>query len=119
MFACRYGDKSINEMKIACERIYKLGSKNVLIKGGHLDGDAVDVLYDGEEFYVFKDRRINSRNTHGTGCTLSSAIASNLALGYSIYESVENSKRYIRGAIENSFSIGHGVGPLNHFYMFK
>ncbi|KRQ87634.1 Hydroxymethylpyrimidine/phosphomethylpyrimidine kinase [Caloramator mitchellensis] len=111
--------KNINEMKEACQRIHKLGAKNVLVKGGHLDDDAIDVLFDGKEFYYFKGQRINTINTHGTGCTLSSAIASNLALGYPVPDAIKNSKEYIQRAIENSFSIGHGVGPVDHLYAFR
>lgn len=108
--------ENIEEMKIAAKGIYNLGCKNVLIKGGHLKEEAVDVLYDGENYYSFNTERIHTKNTHGTGCTLSSAIASNLALGHNINTAVKNSKDYITTAIEHSFSIGHGVGPTNHFY---
>ncbi|MCX7903405.1 MAG: bifunctional hydroxymethylpyrimidine kinase/phosphomethylpyrimidine kinase [Caloramator sp.] len=111
--------KNIEDMEKACKIIYEFGAENVLVKGGHLDGEPIDVLYDGREFTYFKGKRIKSQNTHGTGCTLSSAIASNLALGYSIADSVKRSKEYIQGAIENSFSIGCGVGPLDHFYRFR
>lgn len=67
-------------------------------------------------FFEYKTKFINTKNTHGTGCTLSSAIASNLALGRKMNEAVENAKKYIQGAIENSLDLGHGAGPLNHFY---
>jgi hydroxymethylpyrimidine/phosphomethylpyrimidine kinase len=107
---------NIDEMVLAAKEIHKLGPKYVLIKGGHLEGKAVDVLYDGADITFLETERINTKNTHGTGCTLSSAIAANLALGFSIVESVKNAKEYITIAIENSLEIGKGVGPTNHFY---
>ena len=108
--------KTIGQMeKAACE-IYKLGCKNVLIKGGHMDIDAVDVLYDGSDLIHYYSERINTKNTHGTGCTLSSAIASNLALGLNIKDAVKAAKEYITIAIRHSLDIGQGVGPTNHFY---
>lgn len=108
--------ETISDMEKAAKIIYNMGPKNVLIKGGHLTGDATDVLYDGKNFVYLKNERINTKNTHGTGCTLSSSIASNLALGMNIKEAVENAKKYITTAIEHSLSIGHGSGPTNHFY---
>ncbi|MFW6028637.1 MAG: bifunctional hydroxymethylpyrimidine kinase/phosphomethylpyrimidine kinase [Halanaerobiales bacterium] len=111
---------SIKDMETAGKAIYTLGAKNVLIKGGHLlsktNGVAIDVLYDGKMYYYFKHPIIETKNTHGTGCTLSSAIASNLALGYSTNKSVQLAKNYITTAIKHSLSIGKGVGPTNHFY---
>lgn len=107
---------NVEDMKKAAKAIFDLGCKNVLVKGGHLEDEAVDILYDGKEYYSFNTERIHTKNTHGTGCTLSSSIASNMALGYPINTSVKNAKDYITTAIEHSFSIGHGVGPTNHFY---
>lgn len=111
--------KTIDDMKSAAQQIYKMGAKNVLIKGGHYNGDPIDLLFAGDEFYSFNGRRINTKNTHGTGCTLSSAIAANLAKDNDIYDAVKLSKIYISKAIENSLEIGKGSGPLNHFYNFK
>lgn len=108
--------KTLQDMEKACTEIYKLGCKSVLLKGGHMEGEAIDVLYDGKEIYHFHCERIQTKNTHGTGCTLSSAITSNLALGFSMNEAVKNAKNYITTAIINSLDIGHGVGPTNHFY---
>ena len=93
-----------------------MGPKYVLMKGGHLEGDCVDVLIGKDMFEVFKGERINRKNTHGTGCTISSAITSHLALGYDRKESIRLSKEYITEAIKYSFDIGHGVGPVHHFY---
>ena len=107
---------SIEEMEKAARMIFEMGPRNVLLKGGHLDDDATDILFDGTGISVLKSKRIDTRNTHGTGCTLSAAIASNLAKGYSVAEAVALAKEYITIAIENSLSIGKGVGPTNHFY---
>ncbi|MPN37726.1 Hydroxymethylpyrimidine/phosphomethylpyrimidine kinase [bioreactor metagenome] len=93
-----------------------MGAKNVLIKGGHLEYDATDLLFDGEKITLLHSDRIETKNTHGTGCTLSSAIAANLAKGKSVEEAVETAKKYITVAIEHSLEIGKGVGPTNHFY---
>ncbi|WP_227765566.1 bifunctional hydroxymethylpyrimidine kinase/phosphomethylpyrimidine kinase [Zhaonella formicivorans] len=109
--------RNIQEMEEAAEVIFQMGPRNVLVKGGHLDEEAVDVLFDGKEMHHYKSHRIHTKNTHGTGCTLSSAIASNLALGYSVPEAVEKAKQYITIAIEHSLAIGKGVGPTNHFYI--
>lgn len=108
--------KTVEDMEMAAKEIYKLGCKNVLLKGGHMEGEAIDVLYDGEKIYHFHSERIPTKNTHGTGCTLSSAITANLALGFSIKDAVKNAKEYITTAIMHSLDIGHGVGPTNHFY---
>ena len=90
----------------------------VLVKGGHSINDANDVLYSGESNKPvwFKGKRIDNPNTHGTGCTLSSAIASNLAKGYSLAESVKNAKEYLSGALGAMLDLGKGSGPLNHMY---
>lgn len=108
--------ETVEHMEQAAKEIYKLGCENVLLKGGHMEGEAVDVLYDGKDItYLYSDR-IHTKNTHGTGCTLSSAIAANLALGFDIKEAVKKSKEYITMAIQHSFQIGQGVGPTHHFY---
>jgi len=107
---------NIKDMVVAAKEIYKLGPKYVLIKGGHLEGKATDVLFDGEKITYFDCERINTKNTHGTGCTLSSAIAANMSLGKSINESVKIAKDYVTLAIKHSLDIGKGVGPTNHFY---
>nr|CAO85693.1 putative hydroxymethylpyrimidine kinase [Clostridium sp.] len=104
------------KMEKAAGIIMQMGPKNVLMKGGHLEGEAVDILYSKEKISYFSSQRIKTKNTHGTGCTLSSAIASNLALGYTLEESVKKAKDYIQIAIEHSLDIGKGVGPINHFY---
>ena len=86
----------------------------VLLKGGHSISDANDILYSQGEYHYFKGKRIDNPNTHGTGCTLSSAIASNLAKGYSIVQSIKRAKEYISGALEAMLDLGKGSGPVNH-----
>ncbi|WP_160685737.1 bifunctional hydroxymethylpyrimidine kinase/phosphomethylpyrimidine kinase [Clostridium sp. C2-6-12] len=108
--------KNLEDMKAAALKLLELGPKAVLVKGGHLDGEATDLLYDGKEFIVLPQERINTTHTHGTGCTLSSAIAANLAKNMTMEEAVREGKRYITIAIEHGFDLGKGVGPTNHFY---
>ncbi len=108
--------KTKEDMCDACKELIKLGCKNVLLKGGHLYGEAIDVLFNGEEFHYFTSERIDTKNTHGTGCTLSSTITANLARGLSMEEAISEAKRYITVAIKHSLDIGKGVGPTNHFY---
>lgn len=107
---------SAQDMERAAKRIFALGAKNVLIKGGHAAGDALDILFDGKEFWHFSAERIDTKNTHGTGCTFSSAIASNLALGLDLKQAVKRAKDYVTMAIGHSLSIGKGCGPTHHFY---
>ncbi|ADL06818.1 bifunctional hydroxymethylpyrimidine kinase/phosphomethylpyrimidine kinase [Thermosediminibacter oceani] len=108
--------KGVEDMERAAEKIMSYGCRAVVVKGGHLEGDAVDVFFDGREFHRLKSERIFSRNTHGTGCTFSSAIAANLALGRDLFTAVKLAKEYITGAIKNSMDIGGGAGPVHHFY---
>lgn len=108
--------KSLKQMEKAARIIYALGPKNVLVKGGHLADQATDIIFDGHDFTYLRSERIPTKNTHGTGCTLSSAIAANIANGCSIYDAVSQAKKYITVAIEHSLDIGKGVGPTNHFY---
>lgn len=103
-----------DDMKKAAIKISKSGVKNVLIKGGHRCNDATDILLSGGEFLNLPGKRIDTENTHGTGCTLSSSIASYMAKGHTIEQAVKLSKKYITKVIENSFSIGKGVGPVGH-----
>lgn len=109
---------TLEDMKKAGEIILKMGPKYVLMKGGHLEGDAIDLLMGNGVHELYESKRIDRKNTHGTGCTISSAIASHLALGHDIKQAVALSKTYITEAIENSFDIGKGVGPVHHFYKF-
>ena len=88
----------------------------MLLKGGHSVNDASDLLYDNGEYCWFEGRRISNPNTHGTGCTLSSAIAANLAKGYDLKTSVQRAKEYISGALADMMNLGHGSGPMNHAF---
>lgn len=111
-------DTNINDtvdMEKACRKLYELGPRNILVKGGHLSDRACDVLYDGNEFTYFDHRRIDNPNTHGTGCALSSAIAANYSKGFDTINAVKSAKDYITKAIAGGFSIGSGSGPVNHF----
>jgi hydroxymethylpyrimidine/phosphomethylpyrimidine kinase len=105
-----------DDMRRSAEAIRKMGPRYALVKGGHSSGDAVDVLFDGTEFYCFSAPRIDTKNTHGTGCTYSSAITSNLALGMPVTQAVRRAKGYVTGAIQNALPIGKGHGPTNHFF---
>ncbi|MFA6708220.1 MAG: bifunctional hydroxymethylpyrimidine kinase/phosphomethylpyrimidine kinase [Fusobacterium sp.] len=108
--------KTEEDMIEASKRIQKLGAKNVLMKGGHRLDNCTDILVlENGKVVKFHGIRIDTKNTHGTGCTLSSTIASLIGKGYSIEESVKIGKEYITEAIKNSFPIGHGVGPVGHF----
>ena len=111
--------KRAEDFKKAARRIVAMGAKSVVVKGGHRKGPAVDLFYDGKNFRELSARRIRTRNTHGTGCTFASAIAANLAKGKTIEEAVVKAKRYLTQAIEKSYSIGAGRGPVNHFFKTK
>jgi len=103
----------VEEMKLAARVLKDLGPRYVLVKGGHLGGQATDIFYDGESFTELVGRRIDSPNTHGAGCTLSAAIAAYVALGLEAPAAVSAAKVFVTGAIKNAQSIGRGPGPLN------
>lgn len=102
------------QMEEAAKALSKEYGCSVLIKGGHSIEDACDVLFDKGQVSWFETTKIDNPNTHGTGCTLSSAIASNLALGFDLKESVKNAKEYITSTISDGLDLGKGSGPLNH-----
>jgi len=111
----------LEQMKTAAKELLSFGSQAVLIKGGHLTGKSMDdvlQLNSQSTPFIFSELHIESQNVHGTGCTLSSAIATFLALGYEMHQAVEKAKKYVTGAIEAGKDVrtGHGSGPLNHFY---
>lgn len=108
--------RSEEDMVKAAQIIYDKFGCAVLCKGGHAKDNANDLLYENGNLYWFNGKRIKNDNTHGTGCTLSSAIAANLALGKSLKEAIEASKQYITGALEAGLNLGKGNGPLNHMY---
>lgn len=109
---------SENDMLECARSIYERFGVKVLLKGGHLENTSNDLLYDGAETWI-EGKRIDNPNTHGTGCTLSSAIASNLAMGYDMKTAVINAKKYIEGALSDMLDLGKGRGPLNHMYRLK
>lgn len=111
--------KTQSEMLDAARVISKITGNGILIKGGHLTECADDLFFlDGKEVW-FRGDRINNPNTHGTGCTLSSAIACHLALGCSMEGSIEHAKNYVTGALKDGLNLGKGSGPLNHCYHIK
>jgi hydroxymethylpyrimidine/phosphomethylpyrimidine kinase len=113
---------SLEEMKVAAQTLSAHLSRQkrvaVLVKGGHLPAEAIDVLFDGQQCHVFTTAKIGTRHTHGTGCTLSSAIAALLALGYELPEAVSRAKAYVTAAIQHAPELGKGAGPLHHFYRY-
>ncbi|MBR1589958.1 MAG: bifunctional hydroxymethylpyrimidine kinase/phosphomethylpyrimidine kinase [Acidaminococcaceae bacterium] len=113
---CGFPIKTENEMEKAAANITALGAKAVLVKGGHLEGSSADdLLFDGTQGLWLPGIRIQTGHTHGTGCTLSSALAANLAKGLSLEEAVRAGKRYVTTAIEHGIALGKGHGPTHHF----
>ena len=109
---------SIHDMELGAQKIYQKYGCAVLAKGGHGQNDANDYFYDGAGQW-FYGRRIDTANTHGTGCTLSSAIAANLAKGYDLKNSVGRAKNYLTGALSTDLNLGRGSGPLNHGFNLR
>ncbi|MDN3264415.1 bifunctional hydroxymethylpyrimidine kinase/phosphomethylpyrimidine kinase [Streptomyces sp. CSDS2] len=107
------------DLRRAAAAVLAHGPRWVLIKGGHLSGDAVDLLTDGSEEHLLRAPRHDNRHTHGTGCTLASAIACGLALGKSVPEAVTAAKEYVTGAIAAGFALGAGIGPVDHGWRFR
>jgi hydroxymethylpyrimidine/phosphomethylpyrimidine kinase len=110
---------TLEEMRRAAVAIHALGARYVVVKGGHLPASdaAIDVLYDGRDFEAFEAERVDTPNTHGTGCTFASAIAAELAKGLPVGDAVRAAKTYLTAAVRAAvdLGIGHGHGPLNHF----
>ena len=112
--------ETLDDAKRAAEIIHNFGCGSVLVKGGHLPGDrSTDVLFDDGKFTLFDEARIETKNTHGTGCTYSAAIATRLAQGLNMVEAIGAAKVYITNAIRRALDIGHGHGPTNHFYFLE
>ncbi len=109
---------NLDDMKAAAQQIYQLGTKAVLVKGGGMKGDlrGVDVWFDGQNLEILKTTNVDTTNTHGTGCTLSAAIAANLALGKDLLTAVRQAKEYVTTALQYALSIGKGQGPVGHFF---
>ena len=111
---------TIADARTAAKIIHQLGCRHVLIKGGHLqEQPGTDLLYDGRFFRMYKGEYIQTQNTHGTGCTLASAIAAHLAKGKPIADAIEAAKAYTTEAIRHSFTLGKGHGPTDHFYFLQ
>lgn len=110
---------TLDEMRAAGEKLVAMGARAVLVKGGHLPDQATDVLLVGHESRIYHAERIETRNTHGTGCTLSSAIAALLARGHNLETAIEGAKLYLLEALRSAPAIGHGAGPLNHMVQIK
>jgi hydroxymethylpyrimidine/phosphomethylpyrimidine kinase len=115
---CGFAVTDMQSMRRAARAILALGPRCVVVKGGHLHdpGSSVDLFYDGQHFEELSEKRVDSRNTHGTGCTFASAIAARLALGDAILDAVRAAKGYVSGILAASarLQIGHGHGPMNH-----
>lgn len=111
---------NLEDSSSAAKMIVDMGVTSVIVKGGHLiDNEAIDIFYDGKNFREFRSPRIETKNTHGTGCTFSSAIAAGLARGIELTDAIGKAKEYVTEAIRTNLNIGHGHGPLNHLYRLQ
>ncbi len=108
--------KTLAEMADAARALHELGASWVVIKGGHLKGDPLDLVYNGKEFFELTGKRVVTKNTHGTGCSYSAAITAGLAQGLAPMEAIKQAKKFIEWGIANSHEVGSGYGPTNHFY---
>jgi hydroxymethylpyrimidine/phosphomethylpyrimidine kinase len=111
---------SWDDMRGAAERIVALGARSVVVKGGHFDRSdtSTDLYYDGRSFREYSAVRVRSENTHGTGCTFASAIAAGLARGSTMTDAIAMAKSYVTLAIQHAYPVGHGHGPVHHFYRY-
>lgn len=107
---------NVEDMKQGAYELSRRYGCSVLIKGGHLNEKATDVLFENGKIYEFTSEKIETKNTHGTGCTLSSAVACNAAHGYTLEKSIKNAKDYLTGALKSGLNLGKGNGPVNHCY---
>ncbi|MGA7934690.1 MAG: bifunctional hydroxymethylpyrimidine kinase/phosphomethylpyrimidine kinase [Kovacikia sp.] len=109
---------TLEEMQTAAQRIYQLGAKAVLVKGGGMQGKlrGIDAWYDGQKLEILTTETVETTNTHGTGCTLSAAIAANLALGKTPLAATHSAKEYVTTALKYALNIGQGQGPVGHFF---
>jgi hydroxymethylpyrimidine/phosphomethylpyrimidine kinase len=108
--------RSLDEAREAARALVALGARYAVVKGGHGEGPAIDVLFDGHAFREYSAPRIATRHTHGTGCTFASAIAAELAKGAAVPDAVARAKAYLTAALEHAPGLGHGHGPVHHFY---
>ncbi len=107
-----------DDIRAAAREIAAMGPKNVVMKGGHRQGPAVDLLYDGREFHEFTAPRVDTASTHGTGCTFASAIAAGLAKGSDVRQAVALAKAFVTKALQAAYPLGQGHGPVHHFFRF-
>lgn len=106
----------VEGMRTVARRLFGMDPRHVVVKGGHLEGPAVDVLYDGTTFETFEAERVDTLSTHGTGCTFASAITAGLAKGMAVSEAVGGAKDYLTGALRHAVPLGGGHGPVHHFH---
>ena len=112
--------RNTEDVRNAARAIVRMGAKSVVVKGGHMTGhESLDIFYDGIKYREFSAPRIDTKNTHGTGCTFASAIAAGLAKGLPLVEAIGQAKTYVTEAIRASLDIGSGHGPLDHFHMLR
>ena len=111
---------SWDDARGAAAQIVEMGARAVVIKGGHFEEEAssTDLLYDGQQYRAFKSIRVQTQNTHGTGCTFASAVAAGLAKGMQLGDAVALAKSYVTLAIQHAYPVGHGHGPVHHFYRY-
>ncbi len=110
--------ETLEHMREAARAIHDLGPRHVVIKGGHSSFEPIDIYFDGERFVELRAERVHTQHTHGTGCTFSAAITAFLARGMSIEEAIIEAKRYITGALQHAPGLGHGHGPVDHFWQW-
>jgi hydroxymethylpyrimidine/phosphomethylpyrimidine kinase len=108
--------RTLSDMRESARALHAMGPRAVVVKGGHREGDAIDVFFDGTTLEELAAPRIATANTHGTGCTYSAAIAARLALGDPLLDAVRHAKTYLTEAIRRSYSVGHGHGPVDHLH---
>lgn len=111
--------ETLDDMQAAARALYELGPRHVVIKGGHRTADPIDVYFDGSHDIILSAERIDTPHTHGTGCTFSAAITAFLARGHVVEQAVREAKHYITGAIQHAPGLGHGHGPLAHFWSWE
>ena len=109
--------RTLGDARDAARELVAMGARAAVVKGGHLEGPATDILYDGKDFRLFTTQRIETTSVHGTGCTFASAIAAGLAKGLTVRDALAHAKSYVTAAIRQAFPMGQGHGPLNHFHM--
>ena len=108
--------ETLAQMRDAAMALVDMGASAALVKGGHMEGDAVDLLWDGSSERIWRKPRLTTRHTHGTGCTLSAAVAAGLARGFDLAEATDRAVRWVAKAIETAPGLGSGHGPVNHFF---